>query len=328
MTGKVKTVLKYLLSLALAALLLWFAVRSVDWKAFLDGLKLTRWAWLIPFFAASVGALVFRALRWMSLLRSSGHRMGWLTVWDANNVGNLANVAIPGSGEFLRCGYVAGKNGYGAVFGTIVMERTWDVAAVFLMIILALVLDRAKFGPFFVEQVCTPLSGRLSFSLWWLFALLVLALVLFLWAVFRFRERNRFCGKVAGTILSIGQGFASFGKMERKGLFLLYTFAIWIMYLLMCFSVLKAIPELSGLSLTDALFFTAVGNIASVIPVPGGIGAYHYLVALSVSSIYGGSWETGLLFATLQHELHAILILVLGALSYVRLSLRSRNQAA
>ena len=57
------------------------------------------------------------------------------------------------------------------------------------------------------------------------------------------------------------------------------------MYLLMCYSILKAVPALSGLGLEDALFFTAVGNIASVIPVPGGIGAYHYLVALSVSTL-------------------------------------------
>ena len=208
------------------------------------------------------------------------------------------------------------------------MERAWDVVAIFLIVVLALFLDRGKFGPFFVEQVWTPLSGNLSFSLWWLVALLLAGVVLFFWAVFRFRERSAFCAKIASAILSIGQGFASFGKMERKGLFLLYTFGIWTMYLLMCFSVLKAVPELSGLGLTDALFFTAVGNIASVIPVPGGIGAYHYLIALSVSSLYGGSWETGLLFATLQHELHAVLILLLGALSYVRLSLRSRNQAA
>ena len=89
MSGKVKDILKYTLSLGLAALLVWFAVRSVDWKAFLDGLKMTRWIWLIPFLAASVGALVFRAFRWQALLKSCGYRTPWLTVWDANNVGNL-----------------------------------------------------------------------------------------------------------------------------------------------------------------------------------------------------------------------------------------------
>ena len=322
-----KTV-KYILSFALAALLVWIAFRSVDWKAFLEGLRLTRWGYVVPFLVASVVALVLRTTRWRDLLKSAGHEVPWIRVWDSHNVGNLANVALPGSGEFIRCGYVVGKSGYGDAFGTAMLERAWDVAAVIVMIILALVLDRDKFGPFFVEQVWTPLSGRLSFSLWWLVALLLVMLVLFFWAVFRFRERNGICRKVADAVSSVGRGFVSFGKLPHKGLFLLYTVLIWMMYLLMCFCILKAVPELSGLGMEDALFFTAVGNIASVIPVPGGIGAYHYLVALSVSTLYGGSWETGLLFATLQHEMHAILIIVLGVISYVALNLRSRNQRA
>lgn len=328
MTQKAKDIVKYVLSLALAGVLVWFAVRKVDWQAFVEDLTLTRWGYVIPFLLASVAALVLRATRWRDLLRSAGHGESWLRVWDSQNVGNAANVALPGSGEFIRCGYVVGKNGYGDAFGTAMMERAWDLAAVVVMIVLALLLDRDKFGPFFVEQIWTPLSGRLSFSLWWLVGLGVVLLVAGLWAVFRFRDSNRFCGKIAGAASSVGRGFASFLKLPRKGLFLLYTAGIWAMYLLMCYCILKAVPALAGLGLEDALFFTAVGNIASVIPVPGGIGAYHYLVALSVSSLYGGSWETGLLFATLQHELHAALVLLLGVVSYASLTLRSRNQRA
>ena len=325
MSRKAKDIVKYLLSLALAVFLVWYAFRSVDWKAFLGGLKMTRWLYLVPFFAASIGALVFRMFRWKALLKSSGHPVSSLIVWDANNVGNLANVAIPGAGELLRCGYVAGKAGYGNVFGTVVMERVWDVLAILVMIVGALFLDRDKFGPFFNEQVWTPLSGRLNFSLWWIVALLVVLAVLFFWTVFRYRGRSRICRKVADAFTSIAAGFASFRKMERKWLFFLYTLGIWTMYLLMCYSIQKAVPEMAGLRFVDAVFFTAVGNLAAVIPVPGGIGAYHYLLALSASSIYGLTWETGLLFATLQHELHAILVLVLGALSYIRLSL-GKNQ--
>ena len=328
MTARLKDILKYILSLALAVLLVWFAVRSVDWKAFLEGLGVTRWGYVIPFLAASVAALVLRTTRWRDLLRSAGHDVGWLRVWDSHNVGNLANVALPGSGEFIRCGYVVGKKGYGDAFGTAMMERAWDLAAVVVLIVLALFLDRDKFRPFFVDQIWTPLSGRLNFSLWWLVGLGVLLLAVAVWATFRFRSRNRFCGKIADAVASVGRGFVSFGKLPRKGLFLLYTAGIWVMYLLMCYSILKAVPALSGLGLEDALFFPAVGNIASVIPVPGGIGAYHYLVALSVSTLYGGTWETGLLFATLQHELHAALVVLLGVVSYACLTLRSRNQRA
>ena len=326
MALKKKDVLKLVISLALAGLLLWLAFRSVDWKAFLDGLSVTRWVYLIPFVAASVGALVFRAFRWQLLIRSTGIRPGWLTVWDANNVGNLANIALPGTGEFIRCGYVAGKEGYGNVLGTILMERIWDFLAILVMIVLALILDQGKFGPFFAEHVWAPLAGKAGFSLWWVVVLVVALIGLFFWAVYHYRSRFRLFGKVADALSSVGRGFAAFLRMERKGLFLLYTVVIWIMYLLMCYSMLRAVPDLAALGLEDALFFTCVGNLASVIPVPGGIGAYHYLMALSASSIYGQTWETGILFATLQHEIHAVIILILGVISYARLPLHARRQ--
>jgi hypothetical protein len=38
------------------------------------------------------------------------------------------------------------------------------------------------------------------------------------------------------------------------------------------------------------------------------------------------SWETGILFATLQHELHAVLIILLGVISYANLTLRAKRR--
>lgn len=88
----------------------------------------------------------------------------------------------------------------------------------------------------------------------------------------------------------------------------------------------KAVPNLSHLGFADAIFVSAIGNIASVIPVPGGIGAYHYLAALCLQSIYGTPWDIGILFATLNHELHAVLVAVLGALSYASATIRKKTQ--
>ena len=323
---KAKELLKYILSLLLAALLVWFALRSVDWTEFWEGLKLTRWLYLVPFLLASIGALLFRALRWRTLLGSAGFHPRLLTVWDANNVGNLTNLAVPASGEFVRCGFIAGKEGFADVLGTAVMERAWDVLAILLMIVLSLFLDWDRFSPFFIDQVWTPLSQRFNVGMWLLILLLVLLLVLFFWAVRHYRNRNKLCRRISNSLSAMGRGLGSFGKMEHKGWFLVYTLGIWVMYVLMCFSIQKAIPDLSGLDLVDALFFTAVGNVASVIPVPGGIGAYHYLLALSVATIFGGKWETGILFATLQHELHAVLVLILGIASYSRLNLKRRSR--
>ena len=132
-------------------------------------------------------------------------------------------------------------------------------------------------------------------------------------------------GKAAGALRNMWSGLASVTRMRRPWAFVLYTAGIWCMYMLMCYFVFRAVPALSHLTLLDALFISSVGNIASVIPVPGGIGAYHYLVALALQSLYGASWETGILAATLNHELHAIIILLVGALSYACLTVRRKK---
>ena len=147
----------------------------------------------------------------------------------------------------------------------------------------------------------------------------------FAWAIRHFRGSVPFFARISDALKGLGTGFASIAKMERKWPFLLSTVGIWAMYVMMMYCTIRALPMLDALTLTDALFLSAIGNFASVIPVPGGLGAYHYLMALSMQSLYGASWETGILLATLGHEAHAILIILLGVVSYMHLTLRKKK---
>jgi len=322
-----KKVLKYVLSFVLAGILVYFAFRGVDWAAFWSGLQQTRWGWVALFILFSALALVLREERWRSIIRPLDASAGRLDVWDSVNVGNLVNVVLPGAGEFVRCGYVShGRRlSYDKALGTVVCERACDLAAIFVLFLLALGTGWSKFGSFFVEQIWQPAAERLSFSAWWLLAGAVVIVGGGLWAVFRFSGRVKFLGKLAGWIRGLGAGFAGIAKMERKWVFVLQTVGIWAMYVCMSWAGFMALPMLDSLTFVDALFISAVGNIASVIPVPGGIGAYHYLVALSMQSIYAASWDAGILYATLCHESHAILVIVLGIISYFSFSLRRKS---
>ena len=348
MKAESKKILKIALSFALAGVFVFFAFRGIDWASFARDIRQTRWIWVLAFCVVSVGALIFRMLRWQALLRplhggadaaesgsgssaadgadGAGGKVSALRVWDANNVGNIVNVVIPGSGEFVRCGYMtAGRASYDKVLGTVVTERICDVLAIVLLMAIAILCGSEQMKQFFRTNIAGAAAGQLS--LLWVLAGVLLLLAAGVWALWHFRERNAFCGKIADKLKGFAGGMTSFVRMRKKWLFIIYTIGIWTMYVLMSYSIIKAMPELSHLGAADALFLCAIGNFASVIPVPGGIGAYHYLVALSLSGIYGVSWETGLLNATLNHELHAILILLLGAVSYVSLTLQSRKAA-
>ena len=326
MTKKAANIIKYSISAALAAVLVYFAFRGVDWRAFRAGLQQTRWGYVALYFAAALMALVFREERWFALIRPLDPQVRRLHVWDAINVGNIINIVLPGAGEFARCGYVSSKRmGYDKALGTIACERLCDVAAVAVLLVGAMALKWESFGAFFLENIWTPMAGRLGGSPVWLPAAAVLLLGAFFLAVFRFRGRVRLFARIADALRGLGAGFASVARLKNKWPFLLSTVGIWAMYILMFRCTLRALPALDGLGMADALFLSAVGNIASVIPVPGGIGAYHYLVALSLQRLYGMDWDNGILVATLGHEAHAILIIVVGVISYIHLTLQKRK---
>ena len=68
MEGRSRNIVKYLLSLAVAAVLLYFSFRGVKWADLLAALGACRWGFVL--LAMAVGALAFglRALRWRMLL--------------------------------------------------------------------------------------------------------------------------------------------------------------------------------------------------------------------------------------------------------------------
>ena len=313
-------IIKYTLSLILAGILLYFALRGIDLAAFADGLRQTRWAYVLLFILFSIFALILRTMRWKALLQALDPSVRSILVWDASNVGNFANVALPGAGELVRCAYVSSKSGsYDKILGTILCERAWDMVAIVLTALIAILVKWDIFGAFFIEQILSPLG---TVSIWWPLIGLGIVAALYIFLVFRFRGRIKFCEKNARAISNLLEGLTSIVRIRKKGLFILYTLAIWLIYALMCFFIFRSLPPLSHLNFIDALFISSLGSIASVVPVPGGIGAYHYLFTLSLSSIYGSTWEIGLLAATLNHELHAILVIALGLVSYLRLSVK------
>ncbi|MBO6237267.1 MAG: flippase-like domain-containing protein, partial [Bacteroidales bacterium] len=69
MSKKAANIIKYILSAVLAVVLVWFAFRGVDWKAFWEGLRQTRWFYLVLYFIVALLAIVFRVERWYALMR-------------------------------------------------------------------------------------------------------------------------------------------------------------------------------------------------------------------------------------------------------------------
>jgi hypothetical protein len=64
-----------------------------------------------------------------------------------------------------------------------------------------------------------------------------------------------------------------------------------------------------------------IGGFGWVVPVQGGLGAYHFIVSLALSSVYGISQTTGVVFATISHEAQALVMILCGAASLISMSM-------
>lgn len=319
-------ILEYILLAALAVVFLYLALRGIDWKVFVENLYTVGWGFVLLSVLASLVAIALRVERWRELLLPLDPSIRRVAVWDASNMGNLSYLVIPGSGEFVRCaGVTTRKASYDKVLGTTVMERAWDLLMAIAVILLALVLKHDDITGFLRDSVLKPAAGRVTPLTVAVIVLILFLLVAFFVLTFRLKDSSKFFGKIAGWMRGILDGFKVFGKVRHKTGFVISSVVIWFFYVSMCQCIFWAIPEMSHLTFADALFISAVGNLATVVPVPGGMGAYHYIVALALSQIYGFSWEQGILFATLTHESRTLLIAVLGAESGISISLRKKR---
>lgn len=329
MKPAIKKIIKFLTSAAIAVLLLWFSFRDVEWGDFVAVLKECRWGYVILSMAAGAFAFWLRGLRWHRLIMPIDASISRLTAFNGVNIGNISNFVFPRIGEFVRCGVITRRSApvdpehpekkkasYDKVLGTVVLERSWELLVMLLLLTVVVLAGFRRFGGFFVEQIWNPMAQRLDFSLWWIVAVLVIIGAAGIYAIWRYKDENAFCAKIVGVFSGVLQGFSSCFRMEQKWLFFAYTAFIWLTYWLMAASTVWAAPFLAGLDLIDALFLSLVGGIGFAVPVPGGIGSFHFVISLALSAIYGIPTELGVVYATLSHTSQAITQILFGVISY------------
>jgi len=330
MTSRLKQILKYVISIAIAAGLLYFSFRGVDWGEFAKGIKDCNWA--IILLSMSCGAIAFalRGLRWRLLLKPLEPSIRIMSPINAINIGNLTNMAVPYIGEFVRCGFVAkgAKRDipYDKTLGTIALERVWDLFSLGIIFLIILLFGWDSFGSFFIDKIWAPLCSVSAVKRYILaFAVLLLVAASIAGVIF-LKDKNPVFGKIYNFLNGLKEGFMSWLKMKEKVSFLLLTILVWAMYWLQMVLLSRALPCISGMSLMDSLFLMLAGSVASVVPVPGGFGAYHYLMASALSAIFGYSWAIGILYATIAHESQAITMIITGIASYFAETLRKKNK--
>ena len=261
MDKKVKNILLYGLWIAVAALLLYFSFRGVNWKDFGTALRECHWGYVVLSMALGAAAFWLRAIRWRMQLLPLDASTSRVTTWNAVNICTLANYVLPRAGEVARCGYVvkhSGRDGDGKrlvtfdkALGTVVADRVWDGLSLLAVTLLIFGLLWNRFGSFLTDNLFPGLADK--GHLWWILVLGVLLAGGLVFACWRLRNRGGIWGRFWGWIRGTYDGLVSCLHMRHGWRFLLYTVLLWVLYWLMSACIMWALQGIDPASVSPEL---------------------------------------------------------------------------
>ena len=311
--------------------LLYIAFRGIDLKTLWQDLIKADYRWVIFALAISFFSHLSRAIRWRILIEPLGYKPRLINTFYAILIGYFANLAAPRLGEITRCGALTKTDDipFEGLVGTVIVERVIDV---FCLAILTFIIFFAKidfFGSFLLQNIFNPLSEKvgkfLPASGWaWMIFFLALSLLVLFW-IFRHRFSHiAFFQKIKKLLIGLLEGLKSVYTMKKFGSFVLHTIIMWTMYFLMTWLMCFALPETSSLKPIDGMFLLVIGSLGMAAPVQGGIGAFHWIVALGLT-LYDIPREKGLVYATLNHESQTLLLIIFGSIAFILVFLKKKK---
>lgn len=334
MNDKLKNVTRYSVSIAVAVVLLYACFRHVKWADLTAALESCRWGYVLLSMVIGFISFWLRAVRWRMLLGPIDPSIKPGVCFNSVSIGYLANLVLPRAGEFVRCGFITKasekdgeghrKASYEKVIGTVVLERAWDTLTLLICLFLIIGFTWKRFGGFLRDNVFGQVVSSLSVP--WLLMIMAAAALAGLATVWALRERIGLFGRIWKIVRGIWEGVVSCLHMKSGWMFIVLTVGIWACYWMMAATIIWAVQGIDGgtgtMDLVDALFLMVVGSLSSLVPVPGGFGAYHYLISLALQSVYGIPMSVGIVFATLSHESQTLAQIICGAWGYFRETLR------
>ncbi len=307
--------------------------RKLDLYAIADQIKHANYWWVGLSIVLGIISHIFRALRWNLMINSLGYKTKTSTTFYAVMVGYLANTAIPRLGEITRCGVLSKKDKipFDSLFGSVIAERVFDVLVLAVIMFAVIIFQLDLLGGFIDKYVFSPLDSKFSNNSTVLIVLvsgIIIFLILLIVFLKKYKQRLKklsFYSKLEGFFSGLLDGIKTILRIKTKALFLFYSIMIWACYSLMTYFSFFALTATAKLNVVDGMTVMSLGSLGIIAPVPGGIGAYHFIVKAVLVELYKIPSEPAASYATILHTAQTIMIILVGAFSYLMLMLLSRK---
>lgn len=286
-----------------------------------------RFSWLLMVLVAFAISNFSRASRWLMLIQPLGAQPRFVNAYFTILLGYFFNLALPRLGELARSGTFARYEHIPVekVLGTVVVDRVFDVISILLITLLAITLEYDTILQFAGTHV--SISGKLETvkQLIWIALPVGLLFLLLAWVLRHRLVQTALFKKISAVAVGFWQGIRTVGQLKRPWLFVLHSLNIWLMFYLMTYFSFFAFAPTASLSPLIALMVFVFGSWGIVIPSPGGMGTYHFLVQTALM-MYGVSGNDGFSFANIAFfSMQIGGNILMGTLSLILLPLLNRG---
>lgn len=310
---------KQLLAIVFATVLLWLAFRGTDFNQIIGYSKQINLAFLVLVFLSGLISHILRAWRWIFLLEPVALRQ--ISLWNSFSaviMGYAVNIVIPRGGEVARVVSISRseKLPWAGVLPTMLIDRLLDIALLVLLLGTTLtVLPKSMF-----KTMPWLLPGGMMLTVGTVIGLFMLPFISpILNRIISFPQLKAFLRADLLSRLNSLSGEFHIGTKSLcnpKGapMIIGLSLAIWFFYWLSFYLLVLAFGLSHEITPVKCLIVFTIGSIGVLIPTPGSVGSFHFLVSQALILTVGLNKELALAFATVGHLVSFISVSVIPAL--------------
>lgn len=322
-----KRILQIAVIAALTVFFLWLFLRNANLREVGAILGRSGLRWVLAGFLVNILALIFRTIRWRTLLEPTDPPPFYATFF-ANAVGYMSSIVLPIRASDLARPVLLSRrtsHRFSGALGTILCERVLDLTAILLMFVFFAALRWDEFshdrtiGPWFYIVRAGAITS----------AVILVALWSFLVGLRFGREAIRRMHEWLGRFVprrfrdSWMHFFDTFAETLRItkyprafGLVVLCTVITWTCLTAQFWFATMAVHE--PLPYDASFFVTGVTTVGLAIPTPGGIGGFHKACQLVLTRFYAFTVDASVAVAVLFHLIGTLPVLSIGLFLFVK----------
>lgn len=301
-----KTLLKRILTVVFAVVLLWLAFRGCNFAEIWNYTSRTDPLYLLLLFVTGIVAQILRAWRWIFMLEPvAGRKVSLWNSYCAVVVGYAVNVVVPRGGEVARLVSISRseKLSWPGVLSTLLVDRLLDIA----LLVFALGLTLTVLPKNILAEFPWLVPGGIMLLVATVIGLVLLPQMgaILRWVLRSSLARRLLPEKIISKLSELSAQFDIGTKCLTNPVaypaIVGLSAAIWICFAFSYYLMVLAFHLQNIISPSQCLVIFSVGSTGVLVPTPGSIGSFHFLVSQTMMLTSNVDKDLALAYATALH---------------------------